>query len=186
MIKIFNIASSKIRTSPFTYYKCLQCKAFGSNLKCPPYSQIWRDTNDIVKKYKFFTIICSTHPLREDEISLTFNKFGNINRAIAILVRKYSVVAKWEAHKKMLEVHKKIAGEKVAFSSGRCLYCVKKGCNKQHCIKPDISYVSLESAGIDMVRTLEDSPEPLEISFNFVLKKRVNAYAGILHNDYAL
>ncbi len=186
MIKIINIASSKIKTSPFTYYKCIQCKAFGSNLKCPPYSPKWRDTNEIIKKYKFFTIICSFYPLKEDEVVSTFNRFGNINRTIAVLVRKYSVITKWEANKKMLELYKEIGGERIRFSSGRCLYCVRKGRNKQYCIKPKVSYASLESAGIDIVRTLKNCIKLLEISFGFMLKRIVNAYTGILHNDYSL
>lgn len=183
MIKILTISSSKIKTSPFTYYKCIQCKAFGSNLRCPPYAPKWNETAKLINKFELFTIVVSRHFFSEDEIGHYLNGYKDLKRVIGLLVRKYSVISKWETHKTMLDILEKTEGIKLGYSAGRCLYCTKKGCNLDSCNNPTKSFPSLEAAGIDVSATLYEISEKFKLSFDFELKKYITGYSGILHNE---
>lgn len=160
-IKIARINTSDICFEERVKLKCFYCNNYNKKWTCPPKIPKVDYQKIIQNEYKEGMIICYTEPISENDFEIVRTRTTNMLHRTLLRAEKFL----YEQNKVLV----------LSFIGGSCKLC-KNGCNLERCNNPQLARISMEGAGINVIKTLEK----VNLKVEFPIKEELSRYGLLL------
>ncbi len=163
-IKICEIKTSDICFEERVKLKCFYCNNYNKKWTCPPKIPKVDYQKIIQEEYTHGLILCYTEPISEENFEIVRSRTTNKLHSILLKAEKFL----YEENKVLV----------LSFIGGSCKLC-KNGCNPERCNNPQLARISMEGAGINVIKTVE------KVNFNveFPIKHELSRYGLLLWEE---